>query len=142
MVAVGEFRMCEREQMVRLAIQRGLIVNAELQARELGVADPVILVTAVDALDKVSLGVADPVIVLTAVDALDKAGCQRFAVCVVSYLSLLRGSNAEGWQEDMEDLRRRGGTLVVCINQTGQLLCSIDPDHPQPEGNGWDDKVW
>jgi len=142
MVTAGEFGMREKEQMVRLAIRHGWIFKAERQARDMGVADPVVLLTPVDALDELSFRFDRPPRDRGLERLQRKAGCKRFAVGVVSYVLLLRGSGAEGWQEDMEDMRRRGGTLVVCINRTGALLCSINPAHPQPEGNGWFDKVW
>jgi hypothetical protein len=56
-----------------------------------------------------------------------KSGCKRFTVCTARYSDLLSANAAEGWQEDMEELRSKGGVSVVCINRTGQFLASITP---------------
>jgi hypothetical protein len=128
MVAVGDFGIREREQMVRLALQRGWIDRAERTALDHGVPDPVIVLSAVDAIDtfpfRFDRSPRD-----RALEQLQrKAGCKPFIVCVVSYAGLLRGNAADGWQKDMENMRRKGGTSVVCINRTGQFLVSIRPN--------------
>jgi hypothetical protein len=133
MVAVGDFGIQDREQMVRLAIRHGWIFKAERMARDSGVSDPVVVLTAVDALDvlpfRFNRSPRQP-----RLERLQrKAGCKRFTIGVVSYAALLLGNGAEGWQADMEDMRRKGGTFVVCINQSGQFLCSVSPEYPQPQ---------
>jgi hypothetical protein len=133
MVAVGDFGIRERERMVRLAIWHGWVFNAEKQAREHGISDPVVVLIAGDALDVLPLKF-DRSPRDRGMERLQrKAGCKRFTVGVVSYAALLRGNTAEGWHDDMEDMRRKGGTACVCINRTGQFLVAINPEHPRQE---------
>ena len=138
MVAVGDFGVQEREQMVRLAIRHGWIFHAEGAARDNGVPDPVVVLAAVDVLDVLPFRF-DRSPRQPRLERLQrKAGCKRFVVSVMAYADLVRSCGAEGWQEDMEDMRRKGGTFVVCINGTGQFLCSLSPEHPQPQRDVWD----
>jgi hypothetical protein len=127
MVAIGDFGIREREKMVRLAIWHGWIFKAERMARKRGVADPVVVLTAIDALDvlpfRFNRSPRD-----RALERLQrKAGCKRFTIGIVSYTSLLRANAAEGWQADMEQMRCKGGMPVVCISRTGQFLVSVSP---------------
>lgn len=129
MVAVGDFGIREREQIVRLAIRHGWIFKAEQLARDNGVLDPVVVLTTIDALGilpfRFNRSPRD-----RGLERLQRqAGCKRFTIGVVSYADLLRGNAAEGWQDDMEDMRRKGGTSVVCINRTGQFLAAVNPEH-------------
>lgn len=138
MVAVGDFGIREREQMVRLAIWHGWIFKAERQARRNGVADPVVVLTAIDALNMLRFRF-DRSPRNRALERLQRrAGCQRFTIGVVSYAALLRANAAEAWQADMEDMRRKGGTSVVCITRTGQFLVAVSPEHPQQPRDAWD----
>ena len=138
MVAVGDFGVREREQMVRLAIRRGWIFKAERQARDEGVADPVVVLTAVDALDVLPFRFNSSPRDRGLERLQRKAGCRRFVVVIVAYADLVRSNGAEGWQEDMEDMRRKGGTSVVCINRAGQFLASVSPERPQQPCDAWD----
>ncbi len=133
MVAIGDFGIREREQMVRLAIWHGWIFNAEKQARAVGVADPVVVLIAWDALDELPFKFDRSPRDRAAEQLQRKAGCKRFTIGASSYRALLQGNAAEGWREDMEEMRRKGGTSVVCITRTGQFLVAIHPDHPRQE---------
>ncbi len=128
MVAISDFGIREREQMVMLAIRYGWIFEANKHGLDHGVADPVVLLVAGDALDAFPLKFVrqpDP-----GIERLQrKAGCKRFIVAVASYAKLLRCNAAEGWHDDMEEMRRKGGTSVVCITRTGQFLAAVQPAH-------------
>lgn len=128
MVAVGDFGIREREQIVRLAIWHGWIFKAERMARDNGVADPVVVLTAVDALDAFPFRFNRSPRNRALEQLQRRAKCKRFTIGVVSYAALLQANAAEAWQEDMEDMRRKGGTSVVCINRTGQSLAAIYPN--------------
>lgn len=138
MVAVGDFGIHECEQMVRLAIWHGWIFKAERQARRIGLPDPVIVLTAIDALDLLPFRFHRSPRDRRLERLQRRAGCQRFAIGIVSYDTLLTANAAEGWQADMADLRRKGGTSVVCINRTGQFLAAVSPEHPQQPRDAWD----
>lgn len=138
MVAVGDFGIRDREQMVRLAIWHGWIFKAEQMARDNGVADPVVMLTAIDALDVLRFRFNRSPRDRRLERLQSRAGCQRFTIGVVSYAALLRANAAQGWQADMEDMRRKGGTSVVCINRTGQFLVAVSPEHPQQPRDAWD----
>jgi hypothetical protein len=127
MVAVGDFGIREREGMVRLALQRGWIHAAERMARSHGCADPVVLLVARDALAALPLKLSSPGRDRTSEKIQRKSGCRPFITGSTSYAALLRCNAADGWQHDMEEMRRKGGTSVVCINQTGQFLVAINP---------------
>jgi hypothetical protein len=138
MVSTYDFGIREREQMVRLAIWQGWIFKANKQARDNGVADPVVVLVAIDALELVPFRF-DCSPRQRRLERLQRnARCKRFTIGVVSYAALLRGNAADGWQDDMEDMRRKGGTAVVCINSTGQFLCAVHPEHPRPNRDFWD----
>ena len=133
MVAAGDFGIREREQIVCLAIRHGWIVKAEQMARSRGVSDPVVVLTTVDALDLVPF-LFNRSLRDRGLERLQrKARCKRFTMCIVSYAALLRSNAAESWQQDMENMRRKGGTAVVCINRTGQFLAA---HKPVPSSNG------
>ncbi len=128
MVAVGDFGIREREQIVRLAIKHGWIHKAEQMGRDNGVPDPVVVLTAVDAISALPFRFNRSPRDRSLERVQRRAGCEPFIVGVVSYEALLRGNAAEAWKEDMENMRRKGGTSVVCINRTGQFLVAIHPD--------------
>lgn len=133
MVAIGDFGIREREQMVRLAIWHGWIFNAEKQALASGVADPVVMLIARDALDVLPFKFDRSTRDRVAERLQRQAGCTRFTIAVASYRAILQGNAAEGWREDMEDMRRKGGTSVVCFTRTGQFLVAIHPEHQRQE---------
>ena len=139
MVAISDFGIREREQMVRLAIWHGWIFKAVEQAQAGGMLDPVVVLVAGDALDAFPLKF-DRSPRDRGMERLQRqAGCKRFSIGVASYAALLRCNAAEGWQDDMEDMRRKGGTSVVCINRTGQFLVAVSPTKPLPEKRDcWD----
>jgi hypothetical protein len=131
MVAVGDFGIREREQIVRLAISHGWIVKAEEMARSHGVSDPVVLLMTVDALEFVRFRCNRSPRDRGLERLQRKARCKPFTMSIVSYASLLRAYVGESWQQDMENMRRKGGTAVVCINRTGQFLVAVKPGHPR-----------
>ena len=127
MVAVSDFGISEREQMVRLALKHGWIHGAERMARAKGCADPVVVLIASDAADILPFRFSSKPRDRKAELVQRKARCKRFITGVVSYAAMLGCNRADGWQEDMEAMRRKGGTPVVCINRTGQFLVAINP---------------
>lgn len=132
MVAAGDFGIREREQIVLLAIEHGWIFKAEQMSRDNGVPDPVVVLVTIDAIGIFPFRFNRSPRNRATEQLQREARCKRFAVCVVSYADLLRSNHAEGWQEDMEDMRRKGGTSVVCINRTGQFLAAVSPEFPAP----------
>jgi len=127
MVAVGDFGIQEREQMVLLALKHGWIHGAERMARNKGYSDPVVLLIATDALEAFPLKFSCAPRDRAKERIQRKAGCKRFTVGVVSYAALLGCNAAERWQEDMEELKQKGGTSVVAITRDGQFLAAVSP---------------
>jgi hypothetical protein len=127
MVAIGDFGIEDRKQMVQLAIRLGWVHDAIERAKQRGWKDPVVVLVAIDALDLLPFRF-DRTPRSRHMERLQRAsGCKRFTVCTARYSDLLSANAAEGWQEDMEELRGKGGVSVVCINRTGQFLASITP---------------
>ena len=96
-------------------------------ARAHGCSDPVVLLVARDALAALPLKLSSPGRDRTAEKIQRKSGCRPFLTGTTSYASLLRANAADDWQHDMENMRRKGGTSVVCIDRTGQFLVAINP---------------
>ena len=135
MVAVGDFGISEREGIVRLALERGWIHAAERQARVNGCSDPVVLLIARDALDAFPFRFDRTPRDRREESIQRRARCKPFVTATVSYAVLLRCNSAEGWEHDMEEMRRKGGTSVVCINRMGQFMVAITP-MADDEGQG------
>lgn len=138
MVAIGDFGIREREQMVRLAIWYGWIEKAVETAKARGMTDPVVMLIAGDSLNAFPI-VFDRSPRNRRMERLQReAGCKWFTVAVSSYAALLHANAAEGWRDDMEDMRRKGGTSVVCITRTGQFLAAVSPENPEQPRDAWD----
>ncbi len=137
MVAVGDFGIREREQMVRLAIRHGWIFKAEKEALKTGMVDPVVVLIAADATGVLPFRFDRPPRCPELACIQRKARCKRFIVATVPYSRLVLGNAAEGWAEDMEGMRRKGGTSVVCFTRTGQFLAAVNPIRPRQELRNW-----
>jgi hypothetical protein len=125
MVAIGDFGISEREDMVRLALSRQWIDNAHRSAVAGGMSDPVVLLVAIDALDVLPFRWDRSPRDRLRERKQRAAGCKPFVVATVSYADLLASNGADGWADDMDDMRRAGGVAVVVINHNGQLFASF-----------------
>ncbi len=140
MVSFGDCGIHEREQMVALAIRKGWIHGAKQRADASGIADPVIVLIAIDALDVLNFKFDSSPRNRRFEREQRTAGSKRFAIGVVPYAALLGANAADGWQADMEDLRQKGGTPVVCITRSGQFLVAVDPERESKRAPTWLDR--
>jgi hypothetical protein len=119
--------ICDREQMVMVALRNDWIHDAERIARSKGCTDPVVLLIAKDAVDTLPLKFSSPPGDRAAERIQRKAGCRRFVVGTVSYADLLGCNTADRWQDDVVEMKAKGGTSVVAITCEGQFLASVLP---------------
>jgi hypothetical protein len=124
-LAMREIR--DRERMVMVALRHDWIHDAERVARSNGCIDPIVLLIAKDALDAFPLKFSSPPGDRAAEKIQRKQGCRRFVVGTVAYADLLVCNAAEKWQEDVAEMKAKGGTSVVAITREGQFLVSVSP---------------
>lgn len=124
MVAVSDFEISERERMIRCAMSHRWVEDAVQFAKARGVPDPVIVLISIDAINDWPFRLGGNPRDRKRERMQRRAGCRPFTVLVARYEDLLQANGADGWQEDMAQMRRKGGLSVVAINRQGQFLGS------------------